>query len=177
MKTTVNQPTPASHPQAINLGLPSGTRWASCNIGSSKPEEHGDHFAWAELKVKDNYDWDTYVHYDSKKNGYSNLGSCISGSKYDAAHEIWGDKWRMPTLEQIKELLDCCIFEWTALNGVNGGKFTGPNGNSIFLPAAGYRFSNDMEEVGEGGAYWSGALSPYSNCNACHLEFSSIQAD
>ena len=77
----------------------------------------------------------------------------------------------MPTLRQFKELVEYCSYEWTILNGIIGGKFTGPNGNSIFLPAVGYRFSHGLEDEGEGGAYWSGMLSPYINCNACHMVF------
>lgn len=136
-----------NHPHTIDLGLPSGTKWVCCNVGSSKPEQYGGHFAWGETEVKNYYDWNTYIHCDSTKNTCHDLGSDISGTQYDVAHVKWGGKWCMPTSDDIKELYDNTTHKEhrTMLNGVMGMRFTSNNnGNSIFLPHAGlFRDDND----------------------------------
>ena len=124
--------------EAIDLGLPSGTKWASYNVGASKPEEYGNYYAWGETETKDSYTWDNYIHCDGTKETCHNIGADIAGTDYDVAHKLWGDRWTMPTKAQINELTKQCTKEWTTLNGVKGCKITGPNGNSIFLPAAGF---------------------------------------
>ena len=130
---------PADIPaEAIDLGLPSGTLWASYNIGATKPEEYGDYYSWGETETKDSYTWDNYIHCDGTKETCHNIGADIAGTDYDVAHKLWGDRWTMPTKAQINELTKQCTKEWTTLNGVKGCKITGPNGNSIFLPAAGF---------------------------------------
>ncbi len=121
---------------AIDLGLPSGTKWASCNIGATHPEERGTYFAWGETEEKEDYDWNTYAFADGYAKSCQDIGDVISGTIYDVAYLQWGGKWRMPTCKQYDELIKCCDSAWITLNGVNGRKFTGPNGNSIFLPAA-----------------------------------------
>jgi len=140
--------------EAVDLGLPSGTKWASCNVGATKPEEYGGYYAWGETEEKEVYSQDAYMYY---KNGeYVNLGSDISGTEYDVAHVKWGGNWCMPTYDDIQELCDNCTYEWTTLNSVNGTKFTSKiNGNSIFLPAAGYRWDGDLYIAGEYGGYSS----------------------
>ena len=155
---------------AVDLGLPSGTKWATCNVGASKPEEYGGYYAWGETEEKEVYSQDAYMYY---KNGeYVNLGSDISGTKYDVAHVKWGGNWCMPTKDDIKELLDNCTSEWTTLNGVNGRKFTSNiNGNSIFLPAAGYRWLGDLGYAGENGYYWSSTQNPDYSDGAYYLYF------
>ena len=155
--------------RAIDLGLPSGTKWASCNVGATKPEEYGGYYAWGETNEKDYYDASRYEHAQIDEYGWSvgngpcynavNIGSNISGTQYDAATANWGGSWKMPTLDQIKELIDNCSSEWTQINDVNGRKFTGPNGNSIFLPAAGSRCNDSFNDVGSIGQYWSCSLS------------------
>ena len=112
--------------QAIDLGLPSGTKWASCNIGANKPEEYGDYFSWGETTTKKEYTKNNYLYYKNGK--YLNIGADISGTQYDVARAKWGGKWRIPTKDEVEELVDNCKYEWTTLNGVKGGKFTGPNG-------------------------------------------------
>lgn len=151
--------------QAIDLGLPSGTKWASFNLGATKPEGYGGYYAWGETVEKEEYVWRTYKHC----NGFlfpHNLGSNIAGTSFDVAHVIWGGNWRMPTLEQFKELLDNCNYEWVIQNGVYGGKFESKiNGNSIFLPAAGSRFLGEPYNIGNvnsGGGYWSSTWDPLS---------------
>ena len=143
-----------NHPHLIDLGLLSGTKWACCNVGATKSEEYGGYYAWGETEEKEVYGRDTYKYY---QNGtYVNIGSDISGTEYDVAHVKWGGKWCMPTRDNIKELYDNCTYEWTTLNGVNGAKFTSNiNGNSIFLPATGYRLYGELHDVGMDGAYWS----------------------
>lgn len=158
-------------PEAVNLGLPSGTKWASFNIGATKPEEYGDYFAWGEIGTKLDYSEDTYFFYNN--NGYTSLGIDISGTKYDVARMKWGGSWVMPTLDDVKELFNNCTREWTTLHGVDGLKFTSKNnGNSIFLPAAGYRWRNGgLYDVGESGYYWSSTQFPDNSYYAYNLSF------
>ena len=164
----------ATH-EAVDLGLPSGTKWASCNVGASKPEEYGGYYAWGETEEKETYNSSTYKYYQN--GSYVSLGSDISGTEYDVAHVKWGGNWCMPTLDDIKELLDNCTSEWTTFNGVNGRRFTGPNGNSIFLPAAGYRSFGYLNLAGSDGDYWSSTQNPDYSTNAYGLYFNSGYAD
>ena len=120
-----------NHPHAIDLGLPSHTLWACCNIGATNPEEHGEHYAWGMT---------TNVVGEKYPLGKTLWGTDIAGTEYDVACEKWGGAWRIPTREQMKELMDECPNEWVVIGGydVGGGlRFTGPNGNSILLVAAG----------------------------------------
>ena len=172
--------TPDVPAEAIDLGLPSGTKWASCNVGASKPEEYGGYYAWGETEEKEVYKWSTYIHCDGSSSTCHDLGSDISGTEYDVAHVKWGGNWCMPTLDDIDELLDNCTSEWTTLNGVNGRKFTSKiNGNSIFLPAAGYRWDWDggLSRAGERGLYWSSSQFPDRSFRADGLFFGSGYAD
>ena len=164
--------------EAIDLGLPSGTKWASCNVGASKPEEYGSYFAWGETVEKEEYYWEDYAHYDGDNDSCHNLGSDISGTQYDVAHVKWGGNWRMPTFEQIEELLANCNYKWVTQNGVKGGKFTSKlNGNSIFLPAAGYHGGSDLYYAGTYGNYWSSTQSPSDSNHAYYLTFYSGNTD
>ena len=144
------------HPQAIDLGLPSGTKWASCNVGATKPEVYGSYYAWGETEVKDTYSWENYVHCNGTKATCHDLGSDISVTEYDVAHVNWGGNWRMPTKEDFKELLENCTNEWTIINGVKGCMFKSMrNGNCIFLPAAGRYVRGNCLNYGKRGHYWS----------------------
>lgn len=147
-----------NHPHMIDLGLPSGTKWACCNVGADVPEGFGGYYAWGETEEKNSYTWDNYKCYDSNTGDYINIGSNISGTSYDVAHVKWGGSWRMPMLSEVQELCNNCSWEWTLVNGVNGQKVTGSNGNSIFLPAAGHRFDTDIYNYGTYGIYWSDML-------------------
>ena len=159
--------------EAVDLGLPSGTKWASCNVGATKPEEYGGYYAWGEVEEKEVYDESTYKYIpdDSFVD--------ISGTEYDVAHVKWGGKWCMPTSDDIQELLDNCTYEWTILNGVKGTKFTSKsNSSSIFLPAAGRHLtSSDLNFVGEYGYYWSSTKYRYFSDNAYFLFFDSDNAN
>ena len=154
----------------VDLGLPSGTLWATCNVGANCPEEYGDYFAWGETFSKDYYDWTTYkwciggmdgiTKYSYGVNGFADFKSELEPED-DVAYVHWGPSWRMPTLAQQDELREHCTWTWTTLNGVNGCLVTGPNGNSIFLPAAGYRWREMLLGVGEDsdGINWSRSLN------------------
>ncbi len=161
----IELPVASAPAEAIDLGL--SVKWASYNVGANSPEEYGGYFAWGETEVKSNYTPLTYKYYLGDLNGdgyyydsneYQNIGSNISGTSYDVAHVKWGGSWRMPTLDEIKELISNCSWEWTSVNGVSGQKVTGPNGNSIFLPAAGNRNGTEVYGRGSYGYYWSGTL-------------------
>ena len=146
----------------VDLGLPSGLRWATCNVGASRPEYNGDYFAWGELEPKREYTEETYEHI--KKgflgiNKYVALGDISGNAQYDAARSNWGGSWRLPTSGEMEELKENCTWTWTAQGGKRGYKVTGPNGNSIFLPAAGYRYGTSLDYAG--GRYWNS--TPYGS--------------
>lgn len=147
-----------NHPHAIDLGLPSGTKWACCNVGASAVEQYGNYYAWGETKPKDVYSWNTYKYYDRNNNVCVNIGSDIAGTGYDAARVNWGAPWCLPSLMQVQELIDNTTSTWVSQNGVYGRKFTGANGSTIFLPAAGYRMNSALDDAGASGCYLSSTL-------------------
>ena len=161
------------HPHLIDLGLPSGTKWACCNVGAQKPEDYGGYFAWGETTEKSRYYWDTYIHCDGSSSTCHDIGKDIAGTQYDAATANWGSPWVMPSLDQMEELKNNCTSEWTTENGVKGRRFTGPNGASIFLPAAGYRWRDDLNYAGSNGYYWSSTLYESDTYCAYELYFNS----
>ncbi len=120
----------------VDLGL--SVKWASCNVGATQPWEYGGYYAWGETEEKSEYTDRSYIHYDDKVNYITHLGTNIAGTQYDVATVKWGGTWRMPTEIELIELVNKCTWTWTAINGVSGYRVTGPNGNSIFLPAAGF---------------------------------------
>ena len=174
----------------VDLGLPSGLKWATCNVGASQPEEYGDYFAWGEVEPKDYYYWDSYkwcngdddtqtkycTNSDYGYNGFTDNKTTLDLSD-DAANYNWGGAWRMPTYEELDELRSRCTWTWTTQNGVYGRKVTGPNGNSIFLPAAGLRLDSSLDYVGIYGFYWSSSLYTSSPCSAYYLLFYSDYVD
>ncbi len=136
----------------VDLGLPSGLKWATNNIGANEPEDYGNYYSWGEIETKDVYKFSSCETYG--------MGICeISGwAQYDAARANWGGDWRMPTKIEMQELIDECIWIWTTQNGVNGCKVEGPSGASIFLPAAGRgreESESSVDVVGKDGIYWS----------------------
>lgn len=124
----------------VDLGL--SVYWCSCNVGAESPEEYGDYYAWGETKPKSSYSQNNYSYYDKDKAQYINIGDDIAGTEYDAATVNLGSDWRMPSKTEMEELVSKCEWEWTQINGINGYKVTGPNSNSIFLPAAGWYLTN-----------------------------------
>ena len=152
----------------VDLGLPSGTRWATCNVGASTPTAYGDYFAWGETTTKTTYNSSTYT--------YSDNPTTLPSSA-DAATANWGSGWRMPTQTEMQELINNCTVTWTTQNGVNGRLFTGSNGNSIFLPAAGYRDGSELYDAVSVGFYWSSSLLSADTDYAWYLYFYSDNYD
>lgn len=154
--------------EAVDLGLSSGTLWATCNVGASSPEESGDYYAWGEIKEKDTYSWETYIWCDGAKNTFTKYCSDSENgivdnkksleSSDDIVYIKWGSNWCMPTATQFKELCNECSWEWTTYNDVNGQLVTGPNGNSIFLPATGRKYGSHVSYFNSEGYYLSATL-------------------
>jgi uncharacterized protein (TIGR02145 family) len=160
--------------------------WATCNVGASSPEEYGDYFAWGETEPKNDYSWSTYKYCNGT---YTTMTKYCTSSDYgtvdnktelepsdDAATANWGADWQMPSYEHFNELINSSYTTttWTSLNGKYGRKITSKsNGNSIFLPAAGYRSGTNFNESGSYGHYWSRSLSTSYSNNAYYLYFSS----
>lgn len=158
----------------VDLGLPSGTLWATMNIGATNPEDNGDYFAWGETAPKDVYIWETYQWCNdsyktlTKYNTDSLMGTVDNRTELlpadDAAFVNWGPLWRIPTEAQQTELIENCSWQWTTSNGVNGYLVTGPNGNTMFLPATGCRSDSTLYYAGQEGEYWSRTMpmtAPY----------------
>ena len=144
------------HPHAIDLGLPSGTMWACCNVGASSPDAFGGYYAWGEVEEKESYSWDSYTLFDDEKGQMSFIGDDIAGSRYDVASVEWGASWCMPSKDQITELKDrCLLLKWISYGGKNGLVMIGPNWNTLFLPAAGHRSYDYLSFEGTNGYYWS----------------------
>ena len=180
----------------VDLGLPSGLKWAKCNLGASKPSDYGDYYAWGETAPKAEYTWATYKWMQAGKSGwqyitkytfadgqtggiwYDSAGAFIGDNKTvlaaadDAATANLGSPWRMPTIDEFQELIDKCTWTWTTQDGVNGYQVDGPNGNAIFLPAAGYRKVSGLYNVSKG-YYWSSSLSTTENNCAYSLDLHS----
>ena len=166
----------------VDLGLPSGTLWAACNVGANSPEEYGDYFAWGETQPKDRYNWNTYQYCMGSHNSltkycqdssYGNDGFTdnltVLQQGDDAASANWGEAWHTPTNENWQELMNNTAHIWTAQNGVYGRLFTATNGASLFLPAAGAHIENHDDGVGSFGCYWSSLLD--TNCPYGAWEF------
>jgi hypothetical protein len=174
-------PLPINGHEWVDLGLPSGLKWATCNVGASKPEDYGGYYAWGETEEKSDYSLSTYKWCNGSDDTMTKY--CTSSSygtvdnktvldpKDDVAHVKWGGTWRMPTFEEQLELLNNCTCTWTTQNGVKGYKVTGPNGNSIFLPAAGCRYGAGVYGRGSDGVYWSSSLFSNSSNSAYYLYF------
>ena len=174
----------------VDLGLPSGLKWATCNVGADSPEDYGDYFAWGETQPKDYYDWSTYKYCNGSsttmtkyctKSSYGTVDNKTTLELTDdAAHVNWGGNWRMPTTAEQEELMSSsnCTWTWTTQNGVNGYKVTSVvNRNSIFLPAAGYRYDDGLDDAGSTGDYWSSSLYTNNNNSAYYVYFNSSYVD
>lgn len=133
----------------VDLGLPSGLLWATCNVGATAPEAYGNYYAWGDVKTKSSYTSSNYSTYNLE------ITDISGNAQYDAATANWGGDWRMPTKDEVNELRNNCTWTWTTQNSVNGYNVEGPNGNSIFLPAAGYYSYQSFKDAGTRGFYWT----------------------
>jgi hypothetical protein len=167
----------------VDLGLPSGLKWATCNVGADAPENAGGYYAWGETEEKDDYSWKTYKYYDDVYATVTKYciherfglvdGEKTLGAEDDVANVKWGATWRIPTYEEQQELCNKCTWEWTTVNGVSGYQVTGPNGNSIFLPAGGYKNDGNIFNKVSCGYYWSSSVLKKSSNRAYYLQFNS----
>ncbi|MDD7529066.1 MAG: hypothetical protein PUK04_06365 [Bacteroidales bacterium] len=187
-QTQTGNSDPANGHEWVDLGLPSGTKWATCNVGATKPEEYGDYYAWGETEPKTTYDWSTYKwcngDYDTQTKYCTDSSYGTVDNKTvleladDAARANWGGAWRMPTDAEWTELRENCTWTWTTKNGVNGYEVkSNINGNSIFLPAAGYRDGGGLSSAGYDGDYWSSSLSTGYPGDAWYVYFLSGSVD
>lgn len=179
---TEPQPLDDGH-EWVDLGLPSGTLWATCNVGASRPEEYGDYFAWGETEPKTEFNWDTYKYCNGGKYRMTKyvLSSCWGTNvdelkellpEDDAATVNWGDDWQMPSTEQIRELLneDNTTIRWDEVNNISGKRITSKiNGNSIFIPAAGIRGETDVIRERWDCICWSRTINIIDSSEADYL--------
>ena len=161
-KSEENKEETPKMPEAVDLGL--SVKWASWNVGAEAPEEYGNYYAWGSIKNNS----DQHFYYGE----YNDIGSDISGTEYDVARIEWGNNWRIPTLDEMKELINCCTWEWTTINGKTGYKISG-NGNSIFLPAGGYTNSVTYNDREVRGCYWTSTINSGFASYANYLNFGS----
>jgi len=161
----------------VDLGLPSGLKWATCNIGASSPEEYGDDYAWGETETK-SYDsfsnWNYKWYSSGTLTKYNNIDKkTVLEETDDVAHVKLGGTWRIPTDAEWTELRTQCSWTWTRLNGRSGRLVTGKNGNSIFLPAAGASGNIPRYYAGTYGNYWSSSLNTGDIYEAWYVTFDS----
>ncbi len=153
----------------VDLGLPSGLKWATVNIGAAAPQDDGDYYAWGETAQKTDFRWATYLH-GASQNALSKYtqtdGLMLLAQADDVVSQTWGGAWRMPTKDEWAELKTHCVWTWTDnynATGVAGYEVASQSGDaSLFLPAAGCRYANRVNEKGVHGYYWSSSLSDVS---------------
>ena len=158
----------------VDLGLPSGTLWATKNVGANTPQDEGDYFAWGETESKQNYWWDTYEHGTGSPNltKYNDTDNkIVLDLEDDAARVNWGGSWKIPTPAQFQELVEECTFTW---DSTNNGYIVSSNDNSIFIPA-GYFYSGTTNGMLGDGLYWTSSLYENDNDDACDIYFSSSE--
>jgi hypothetical protein len=158
-------------PEYVDLGL--SVKWATFNLGATSPEDYGDYFAWGETEPKEEYTWENYKWCDGTDTHITKYntsdGKITLELEDDAAHVNWGSNWRMPRKDELKELIDSCQWERATLNDVVGNKITGPNGNSIFIPAAGSYNSFDDQLNSAGTSGWLYSSTKASNTYASEV--------
>ena len=145
----------------VDLGL--SVKWATMNVGADNPGDYGDYFAWGEVNPKSEYTDANSVTYEKDMDNIS------GNSQYDAARYHWGGSWRLPTMKELEELNEKCRWIWSKENGYSGCTVVGPNGNRIFLPAAGYFNGTSTDHVGKECYYWGGSPCEYNNESAYRL--------
>ncbi len=149
----------------VDLGL--SVKWATCNVGTSSPSKYGNYYAWGEKKTKSKYTEENSVTY------WYDIDNIAGDPQYDVATAKWGGTWRLPTVDEMEELIDKCKWEWITYEGKKGYKVIGPNGNYIFLPAAGWRGEKLLRNAGELGSYWTATPRDNDTSFASHLYFDS----
>ena len=147
----------------VDLGL--SVKWATCNVGASNPEDYGGFYAWGETSEKSSYKWENYAY--GTYLYAEDIGSDIKGTNYDVSHVKWGDKWRMPTEKEFRELYSNCTVKSTTRNSVEGFEFIGNNGQSIFFPSAGHESTTGHDDTFR---YWTSNLSPTDPGKASSLQ-------
>ena len=171
---------PPPVPEYVDLGL--SVKWATFNVGARAPEYYGDYFAWGETEPKEEYSWATYKWCDETKDNVTKYnktdGLTTLEPEDDAAHVQWGGYWRMPTKEELQELIDSCQWERTTVNEVRGNTVTGPNGNSIFIPLAGSynSFDNQLNSIGTTGWLYSSTKSGSTNAVEINMGYGGATA-
>lgn len=180
-----------NHPHIVDLGLPSGTKWACCNVGATSPEEYGGYYAWGETEEKSDYSWKTYKWCNGTRDKITKYvtqelygiidNKTVLDLEDDVAHIKWGGSWKMPTSNDMKELCEYCSGMSISLNGIEGILWTGPNGNYVFIPCAGIRCGKEEGWTNLGGPnmdiiglntsvnYWTSSLNVYDNTEAWSL--------
>lgn len=153
----------------VDLGLPSGVKWATTNVGANEFDEYGNYYAWGEVATKSTYTEANYQYF--KNNAYVSIGNDISGTVYDVARKEWGEDWCMPSMKDFQELVTKCQWTWTTAYRVNGYIVKGPNGKTIFLPAAGSNFYGSSNNKGKEGIYWSSTYASNPDWGALILKF------
>ena len=156
----------------VDLGLPSGIKWARYNVGAEKPEDYGDYFAWGETETKDYFWMSTYIFAHPGEKGrwiFDRLDDFSGNPRYDAATANWGAPARTPMLNECKELVENCKWQETTQNGVNGMLATGPNGKNLFFPYAGDFVDARLEGDGDRGSYMSSTPNESDEYMACSL--------
>ena len=174
----------------VDLGLPSGTLWAKCNVGAEKETDYGFYFQWGDIKNKSNAEcsWATYKYCNGTFNSMNkyctdnSYGTVVDNKttldpEDDAATQIMGDEWRMPTMDECQELIENTRNEWTQINGVNGWKFTSTKDTSkyIFIPPSGIRTGSSFLYKDEDGYIWSSSLGTASTIHAGDLDFDTAE--
>lgn len=149
----------------VDLGLPSGLKWATMNVGATSPSDYGSYFAWGETNTKYEY---TSGNSRTYERTYGDIGGNV---QFDAARANWGGTWRMPTSAECEELVNCCSWAFITMGNHNGYKVIGPNGNYIFLPAAGYRYGSSLYDAGEEGYYLTSSPEEGNSYSAYMLFF------
>lgn len=169
----------------VDLGL--SVKWATCNVGAERPSDYGDYFAWGEITPKSEYTEENSVTFNKIMRdtpvrnmlwrSVKNQRDISGDSRYDAARANWGGTWRLPTVDEIDEFIEKCECKWTTQDGHNGHLVTGPNGKSIFLPASGWRTYSSLNEMNEGGSYWSSTPNEDGTQDAYCLDFDCGELD
>lgn len=173
-KKSKKEKQPIQH-EWVDLGLPSGLKWATCNVGASSPEDYGDYFAWGETEKKKKYEESNYSIHGKRPSELMTMGIINSDGtltpSYDSAQAKWGGNWRIPTKVEWEELMDKCKWTYSSINGKPGFEVTGPNGKSIFLPYTGVNVGQMYDKIGRAGHYLTATSNKKGGTFYLYLNF------